>query len=90
MIGYVTFLASDDSQDRYAVTSIIATGALDSGALCTAQVATNVISDIARSSVIGVLVMAGNLWQPHRNVGVPTSIGLTTRSATASMWRPKV
>lgn len=61
VIGYIMFLASTNSQVRYAATFIIATGAFNSGALCTAQVAANVVSDTARSSAIGVSVMAGNL-----------------------------
>lgn len=61
MIGYIMFLASTNSQVRYAATFIIALGAFNSGALCNAQVAANVVSDTARSSAIGVNVMAGNI-----------------------------
>ncbi|KAF3034124.1 hypothetical protein E8E12_000388 [Didymella heteroderae] len=61
MVGYVMFLASTNSQVRYGATFIIATGAFNSGALCNAQVAANVVSDTARSSAIGANVMAGNI-----------------------------
>ncbi|KAJ8111670.1 hypothetical protein OPT61_g5794 [Boeremia exigua] len=61
MVGYVMFLASTNPQVRYSATFIIATGAFNSGALCNAQVAGNVISDTARSSAIGFNVMAGNV-----------------------------
>lgn len=61
MVGYIMFLASTNAQVRYAATFIITTGAFNSGALCNAQVAANVVSDTARSSAIGINVMAGNI-----------------------------
>ncbi|KAJ4984444.1 major facilitator superfamily transporter [Stagonosporopsis vannaccii] len=61
MFGYIMFLASTNSQVRYAASFIIATGAFNSGALCNAQVSANVVSDTARSTAIGVNVMAGNI-----------------------------
>lgn len=59
--GYIMFLASTSSKVRYAAVFIIATGAFNSGALCNAHVAANVVSDTARSSAIGTNVMFGNI-----------------------------
>lgn len=61
IVGYVMFLASKNAMMRYAATFIIATGAFNSGALCNAHVAANVVSDTARSSAIGTNVMFGNI-----------------------------
>ncbi|KAJ5101242.1 hypothetical protein NUU61_003464 [Penicillium alfredii] len=59
--GYIMFLASRDSMVRYGATFIIASGAFAFGALCTAHVSANVVSDTARSSAIGTTVMFGNV-----------------------------
>lgn len=61
LFGYIMFLASTNSQVRYAATFIIATGAFNSGALCDAQVAANIVTDAVRSSAIGINGMAGNV-----------------------------
>ncbi|KAH7072637.1 putative MFS transporter [Paraphoma chrysanthemicola] len=61
IIGYIMFLASTNTKVRYAAIFIIATGAFNSGALCNAHVAANVVSDTARSSAIGTNVMFGNI-----------------------------
>jgi sugar phosphate permease len=61
MTGYIMFLASDKAMVRYGATFIIASGAFSFGALCNAQVSANVVSDTARSSAIGLNVMAGNI-----------------------------
>jgi FtsH-binding integral membrane protein len=61
IVGYIMFLASENTKVRYAATFIIATGAFNSGALCNAHVAANVVSDTARSSAIGTNVMFGNI-----------------------------
>lgn len=61
MMGYVMFLASTNATVRYAATFIIATCAFNSGGLCNAHVAANVVSDTARSSAIGTNVMFGNI-----------------------------
>lgn len=61
MVGYIMFLASPNATVRYAAIFIIATGAFNSGALCNAHVAANVVSDTARSSAIGTNVMFGNI-----------------------------
>ena len=61
MTGYIMFLASDSPQVRYGATFLITIGAFSFGALCNAQVAANVVSDTARSSAIGMTVMAGNI-----------------------------
>ncbi|QSS61807.1 MFS transporter, partial [Histoplasma capsulatum] len=59
MVGYIMFLASDDPEVRYGATFIIASGAFSLGALSSANVAANVVSDTARSSAIGTNVMFG-------------------------------
>lgn len=61
MVGYIMFLASEDSMVRYGATFIIASGAFAFGALCTANSSANVVSDTARSSAIGTTVMLGNI-----------------------------
>lgn len=61
MIGYIMFLASTKTSVRYGATFIIAAGAFPFGALCNAQVSANVVSDSARSSAIGTVVMFGNI-----------------------------
>lgn len=61
VIGYVIFLATTNAKARYAALFIITTGAFNSGALCNAQVAANVVGDTARSAAIGTNVMFGNL-----------------------------
>ncbi|KAI4916195.1 hypothetical protein J4E85_010283 [Alternaria conjuncta] len=61
MIGYIMFLASTDGQVRYGATFLIASGAFSFGALCNAQGSANVVSDTARASAIGTVVMFGNV-----------------------------
>jgi sugar phosphate permease len=61
MIGYIMFLASHDAQVRYGATFLIASGAFSFGALCTAHASANVVSDTARASSIGTVVMFGNI-----------------------------
>ncbi|KAF2034607.1 hypothetical protein EK21DRAFT_55932 [Setomelanomma holmii] len=61
MVGYIMFLASTNTKVRYAADFIIATGPFNSGALCNAHVAANVIGDTARSSAIGTNVVFGNI-----------------------------
>ena len=61
MIGYIMFLASHDGQTRYGGIFLIASGAFAFGPLCNAHAAANVISDTARSSAIGLVVMFGNI-----------------------------
>ena len=61
MVGYIMFLASTSSSVRYGATFIIAAGAFPFGALCNAQASANVVSDSARSSAIGTVVMFGNV-----------------------------
>ena len=46
---------------RYAATFLIASGAFSFGALCNAQASANVVSDTARASAIGTVVMFGNI-----------------------------
>jgi MFS family permease len=63
MIGYIMFLATDstDAQVRYGATFLIASGAFAFGALCNAQGSANVVTDTARASAIGTIVMFGNV-----------------------------
>lgn len=61
MVGYIMFLASADAQVRYGATFIIASGAFSFGALCNAQGSANVVTDTARASAIGTIVMFGNV-----------------------------
>ena len=63
MIGYIMFLAtgSTDAQVRYGATFLIASGAFAFGALCNAQGSANVVTDTARASAIGTIVMFGNV-----------------------------
>lgn len=55
------FLASHNSRVRYGATFIIASGAFSFGALCNAHASANVVSDTARASAIGTVVMFGNV-----------------------------
>jgi hypothetical protein len=55
------FLASHNPQVRYGATFIIASGAFSFGALCNAHASANVVSDTARASAIGTVVMFGNV-----------------------------
>lgn len=61
MAGYIMFLASTNPNVRYGATFIIASGAFSFGALCNAHASANVVSDTARSSAIGTVVMLGNI-----------------------------
>jgi hypothetical protein len=53
MIGYIMFLASENSTVRYAATFLVATTVFSLGPISNAQVSANVVSDTARSSAIG-------------------------------------
>jgi len=46
---------------RYGATFIIASGAFSFGALCNAHASANVVTDTARASAIGTVVMFGNV-----------------------------
>ncbi|KAL0057868.1 hypothetical protein AAF712_015475 [Marasmius tenuissimus] len=61
MIGYIMFLASYGPHVRFTATFLIASGAFSFGALCNAQVSANVVSDTARASSIGMVVMFANV-----------------------------
>ncbi|KAF1850536.1 MFS general substrate transporter [Cucurbitaria berberidis CBS 394.84] len=61
MLGYIMFLACHSPQVRYGATFLIASGAFSFGALCTAHASNNVVSDTARASAIGTVVMFGNI-----------------------------
>ncbi|CAK9779510.1 MFS transporter [Cutaneotrichosporon oleaginosum] len=91
MIGYIMFLASKNPQVRYGATFLITSGAFVFGPLCNAQVATNALTDTARSSAIGMNVMLGNIgglistWAflPFDGPNYPIGNGLNL--ATSSM-----
>ncbi|SPO03597.1 probable MFS transporter [Cephalotrichum gorgonifer] len=63
IIGYIIFLATDkdDATVRYFATFLIASAVSSYGAFCSGQASANVVSDTARSSAIGFMVMVGNL-----------------------------
>ncbi|KAL5342722.1 major facilitator superfamily domain-containing protein [Aspergillus crustosus] len=63
MTGYIIFLATTTSHSnaRYGATFLIATGSFPVGVLCNAHAAVNVVSDTARASSIGTVVMMGNI-----------------------------
>jgi len=61
MMGYIMFLASTNPHVRYGATFVVASGAFFFGALCSAHISNNVVSDTARSSAIGTGVMFGNV-----------------------------
>ncbi|KAL4914300.1 major facilitator superfamily domain-containing protein [Aspergillus aurantiobrunneus] len=61
MVGYIIFLATDNPRARYGATFLIAWGSFPSGVLCNAHAAVNVVSDTARASSIGMVVMMGNI-----------------------------
>ncbi|KAF2127773.1 MFS general substrate transporter [Dothidotthia symphoricarpi CBS 119687] len=61
MTGYIMFLASTSTSVRYGATFLIGSGAFSFGALCNAHASANVVSDTARASAIGTVVMFGNI-----------------------------
>ncbi|KAE8395008.1 major facilitator superfamily domain-containing protein [Aspergillus alliaceus] len=61
MAGYALFLASTNPRVLYGATFLIAFGSFPIGVLCNAHAAANVISDTARASAIGAVVMMGNV-----------------------------
>ncbi|KAJ5960769.1 uncharacterized protein N7479_007919 [Penicillium vulpinum] len=93
MTGYIMFLASEDSMVRYGATFIIACGAYAFGALCNAHASANVISDTARSSAIGTVVMFGNIgglistWSflPFDGPNYPIGNGLNLATSTTTL-----
>ncbi|KAL5116161.1 hypothetical protein ACEQ8H_005937 [Pleosporales sp. CAS-2024a] len=90
MMGYIMFLASQSAHVRYGATFLIASGAFSFGALCNAHASANVVSDTARASAIGTVVMMGNVgglistWSflpfdgPHYRIG--NGLNLATSS----------
>ncbi|RAR13382.1 mfs transporter [Stemphylium lycopersici] len=91
MVGYIMFLASTNAQVRYGATFLIASGAFSFGALCNAQGSANVVSDTARASAIGTVVMFGNVgglistWSFLPNDGPNFPIGNGLNLATSSL-----
>ncbi|KAL3458330.1 major facilitator superfamily domain-containing protein [Aspergillus heterothallicus] len=59
--GFIIFLATDNARARYGATFLIATGSFPLGVLCNAHAAANVVSDTARASAIGLVVMFANI-----------------------------
>ncbi|KAH9870929.1 hypothetical protein J1614_006501 [Plenodomus biglobosus] len=102
MIGYIMFLASTNLMARYGATFLIASGAFSFGALCNAQASANVVSDTARASAIGTVVMFGNVgglistWSflptdaPHYPIGnglnLATSSSILLASVALLAW----
>lgn len=92
MAGYIMFLASKKASVRYGATFFITAGAFNSGALTSAQVAANVVSDTARSSGIGFSVMMGNIggliatWAflPFDGPNYPIGNGLNLATSAAA------
>lgn len=92
MVGYIMFLTTTAAQPmvRYGATFIIASGAFAFGALCNAHASANVVSDTARSSAIGTVVMLGNIgglistWSFLPNNGPNYPVGNGLNLATSS------
>ncbi|KAH7381089.1 putative MFS transporter [Cadophora sp. MPI-SDFR-AT-0126] len=88
--GYIMFLASTSGTVRYGATFLIASGAFVNGPLCPAHVSANVLSDTARSSAIGTIVMFGNIggliatWSflPADGPNFPIGNGLNLAAST--------
>lgn len=92
MCGYIMFLASTNPHVRYGATFLIASGSFAFGALSNAVASANVDSDTARSSAMGLTVMAGNIgglastWSflpfdsPNYHIG--NGLNLATTTAT--------
>jgi hypothetical protein len=59
-VSHIMFLASTNCNVGKSATFFIAAGAFSYGGLCNAQVSASAVSDTARSSAIGAVVMAGN------------------------------
>ncbi|UPX10319.1 uncharacterized protein EKO05_0000985 [Ascochyta rabiei] len=105
MVGYIMFLASSEPQVRYGATFIIASGAFSFGALCNAQGSANVVTDTARASAIGTIVMFGNVgglistWSflpfdgPNYRIGnglnLATSSAILVLGVLLLMWMKK-
>ena len=60
MVGYIMFLASENSQVRYAATFLLASSCTTIGPLANAQVAVQVVSDTSRAVSLAVNMMFGN------------------------------
>ncbi|GAB1198275.1 hypothetical protein APSETT444_007589 [Aspergillus pseudonomiae] len=100
MAGYIMFLASADPHVRYGATFLIAFGSFPVGVLCNAHSAANVVSDTARASAIGTVVMLGNIgglvatWSflpfdaPNYYIGngLNLATGAATLVTSAGLW----
>ncbi|MBE3046185.1 MFS transporter [Candidatus Bathyarchaeota archaeon] len=60
MAGYIMFLASENSQVRYAATFLLASSCTTIGPLANAQVAVQVVSDTSRAVSLATNMMFGN------------------------------
>ncbi|KIX04616.1 uncharacterized protein Z518_05486 [Rhinocladiella mackenziei CBS 650.93] len=88
--GYIIFVATLDPHARYGATFLIAAGGFSFGALTSAQVAANVVSDTARSTAIGTVHIMGNsgglisTWSflptdsPRYNIGNGLNLGTSS------------
>lgn len=61
VVGYAMFVGSTNPHVRYGATFLIAIGAFPFGALCCSQASANTLSDSARSTAIGFVMVMGNL-----------------------------
>ncbi|KAL6235276.1 hypothetical protein BDW75DRAFT_230457 [Aspergillus navahoensis] len=93
MVGYIVFLATDDSRARYGATFLIAFGSFPVGVLTTAHASVNVVSDTARAAAIGTVVMMGNIggliatWSflPFDGPDYPIGNGLNLATGTTCL-----
>ncbi|CEL11491.1 hypothetical protein ASPCAL14593 [Aspergillus calidoustus] len=92
--GYTIFLATDNARARYGATFLIASGSFPLGVLCNAHGAASVVSDTARASAIGLVVMFGNIggliatWSflPFDGPNYPIGNGLNLATAAACFF----
>jgi hypothetical protein len=61
MTAYIIFLATENVNARYGATFLIAFGSFPLGVLTNAHASASVVSDTARASAIGTVVMMGNI-----------------------------
>ncbi|CEO59585.1 Putative Permease of the major facilitator superfamily [Penicillium brasilianum] len=93
MTGYIIFLATENANARYGATFLIAFGSFPLGVLTNAHASANVVSDTARASAIGTVVMMGNIggliatWSflPFDGPNYPIGNGLNLATGTTCL-----
>lgn len=91
MTGYIMFLASSGARVRYGATFLVAAGSFAYGALTSAHVSANVISDTARTAALGMNSMLGTIgglistWSYLPNNGPDFKIGNGLNLAASSL-----